>query len=319
VTVTDRREIIRRAFDVFGADVATPPPLTLRGGERVDSYDVPKPYDADHDTLTDEYIEAFAFHALPFLDARSWRHYLPRLMEHAFRRPDEPTGLVLQALIRSLRAPDREPPRLTTLTAEQETVVVAFLEAIAGDPGREEDAEAARQALLEWWVPNARHRPTEAEIAARREAPVSWHEVGQGTYRLSVPATFSSTGVREVPSESRRVEIWTGYLRGDVASRVLVHFEALRGRTLGAMASQAVSRFVRADGEPTYAQLEHAKRACRLSGLSYGYSYSVEELERVLLLLAIVGEELLTVRAAAWDYGRVDADLERIVTSFRLT
>jgi hypothetical protein len=53
--------------------------------------------------------------------------------------------------------------------------------------------------------------------------------------------------------------------------------------------------------------------------LSYGYSQSVEELERVLVLLAIVGEECLTVRAAAWDYGRVDADLERIVTSFRLT
>jgi hypothetical protein len=315
----DRREIVRRAFEVFRADVDLPPPLTLRGGDRVDSYAIPEPYDAQLDAPTDEYIERFAFHALPFLDARSWRHYLPRLVDHAFRRPADPTGIVSQALIGSLRAPDREPPRLTTLTAAQETLVVAFLEEIARDPGREEDAEEARQALLEWWVPNARHRPTEAETAARREAPVSWHEVGQGMYRLSVPTTFSGTGVREVPSESRRVEMWTGYLRGDVPARVLVHFEALRGRTLGAMANQAVSRFVRADGKPTHVRLEHAKRACRVNGLSYGYSYSVEELERVLVLLAIVGGELLTVRAAAWDYGRVDADLERIVASFRLT
>ena len=105
-----RGEIVLRAFEAFRPDVESPPPLTLRGGERVDSYDYPAPYDAELDAPTDEYIEQFAFHAMPFLDAKSWRHYLPRLMDHAFRRPDEPTGLVLQALIRSLRAPDREPP-----------------------------------------------------------------------------------------------------------------------------------------------------------------------------------------------------------------
>ena len=31
--------IVRRAFDVFQADVRSPPPLTIRGGNAVDGYD----------------------------------------------------------------------------------------------------------------------------------------------------------------------------------------------------------------------------------------------------------------------------------------
>jgi len=71
--------------------------------------------------------------------------------------------------------------------------------------------------------------------------------------------------------------------------------------------------------EPQNVTLAGAKRACRLGGLAFGYSQSPEELERVRLLLAIVGGELLTVRATAWDVPGVDGDLERIVGSFRLT
>src|SRR5215218_9279384 len=118
-----RGELIRRGFELFHEDVQRPPPLTLRGGERVDSYESPTPCDEKVDEPTDEYIEAFAFHAMPFLDARSWRHYLPRLMDHVFRRPAEPTGLVASALIYSLRPPDREPPRLATLRPEQDAII----------------------------------------------------------------------------------------------------------------------------------------------------------------------------------------------------
>ena len=315
----DPREIVRRAFDAFRADVGSPPPLTLRGGERVDSYDFPAPYDATLDEPTDAYIEQFAFHAMPFLDARSWRHYLPRLMDHVFRRPDEPTGLVIQALIRSLTAPDREPPRLATLVAEQEAVIVAFLEQLARDPQYGDNAEDAQQALLDWWVPNALHRPTAAEIEARRREPVSWHDVGAGRYRLTLPTTFRGSGVREVPAESRQVEVWDGYLRGDVKARVLVHVEPLRGRTLGDVARASAARLVASDGDPAPVKVAGAKRACRLSGLMYGYSYSPEELERVQLLLAVVGDELLTVRATAWRVPEIEAELGRMVDSLRLT
>jgi hypothetical protein len=64
-------EIVRRAFEAFRRDADSPPPLTLRGGSRVDSYDYAEPYDADLDAPTDDYIEQFAYHAMPFLDAQS--------------------------------------------------------------------------------------------------------------------------------------------------------------------------------------------------------------------------------------------------------
>src|SRR4029453_16667314 len=102
------------------------PPLTLRGGNSVDSYDEAEPFDPVRDEPTDAYIEGFAFWGLGYLDAQSGRHYLPRLIRYALRRPDDP-AMAVEALIRSLRPPDRYPPRLTTLTLDQEAVVVAFL------------------------------------------------------------------------------------------------------------------------------------------------------------------------------------------------
>ena len=43
-----------------------------------------------HDQPTDAYLEGFAFWGLAYLDAQSWRHYLPRLIDYALRRPDDP-------------------------------------------------------------------------------------------------------------------------------------------------------------------------------------------------------------------------------------
>src|SRR4026209_2659157 len=122
-------ELVRRAFEAFSDDVAVAPPLTLRGGNAEDGYDRPEPFDSERDQPTDAYLEGFAFWGLSYLDAQSWRHYLPRLISYAFRRPNDP-AMAVEALIRSLRPPDRYPPRLASLTAEQEAVVVAFLEAL---------------------------------------------------------------------------------------------------------------------------------------------------------------------------------------------
>jgi hypothetical protein len=122
--------VATRAFEVFRTDVAVPPPLTLRGGNAVDSYNQPMPFDPAEDEPTDAYLEGFAFWGLGYLDARSWRHYLPRLIDYAFRRPTDP-AMVTEALVRSLRPPDRYPPRLATLSADQENVVRSFLEQAA--------------------------------------------------------------------------------------------------------------------------------------------------------------------------------------------
>ena len=151
----------------------------------------------------------FAFWGLGYLDARSWRHYLPRLIDYAFRCPTDP-AMVTEALVRSLRPPDRYPPRLATLSADQEDVVRSFLEQAAlGDAIPHVQAEA-QQALEEWWLPNARCRPTAQETAALRAAPVAHRVVGDDVYQLSVPETFTGSGVRAIPEESRRVQTWGG-------------------------------------------------------------------------------------------------------------
>jgi hypothetical protein len=313
-----RSELVTRAFEVFRHDANAPPPLTLRGGERVDSYDYPEPFDPDLDAPTDEYIERFAYHAMPFLDAQSWRHYLPRLIDHAFRRPDEPTGLVLFALVHSLRPPDREPPRLATLTQDQDAVITIFLEELIRDPAYEHEREDAEQAIAEWWSPNARLRPTAAELEAKRWAPVTYHEVGGSEYRVTLPTTFMSSGLRHVPSESRRVESWSGYLAGDAPARFLVHFELLGDRTLGDAVRRATDGLVETFESGTLHRLNGARRAQRIDGLMRGYSQSPVELERVILVVAVVGAELLTVRVTSWPRPDVEAEMEKIIASLRL-
>ena len=155
-----RDEIIRRAYEVFRTDVDSVPPTTLRGGEALDSYDEPPLYDSQADAPTDAYLEAFAFHALNFLDAQSWRHYLPRLIDYALRNiaSNEPGTMAVDALLWSLRPPDREPPRLASLTKEQEEVVVAALDQLAfsDDSVYRKDA---MQVMEEWWIPGALYRP----------------------------------------------------------------------------------------------------------------------------------------------------------------
>lgn len=58
--------------------------------------------------------------------------------------------MAAEALIRSLRPPDRYPPRLGTLSAEQEAVVISFLEMLALTDSFNHLRDGARQALEEW-------------------------------------------------------------------------------------------------------------------------------------------------------------------------
>ncbi len=150
--------IVDRAYAVFQTDIETTPAMTLRGGNAVDSYDYPPPYDAELDQPTDDYFAAHAFWGLGYLDAASWRHYLPQLIAYTFRHIADPATMAPEGLLYSLRPPDRDPPRLATLTPEQEAAIVAFLEALAfGDDAGYYQADAL-QILEEWWLPNARYR-----------------------------------------------------------------------------------------------------------------------------------------------------------------
>ena len=95
--------------------------------------------------------------------------------------PMTPTGrtrpsrtMAIDALMWALRPPDRDPPRLASLTAEQEAVIVAVLDELAFAPDSVYQADAM-QVLEEWWIPNALYRPrsVSAPTAASRRTPES--------------------------------------------------------------------------------------------------------------------------------------------------
>ena len=307
--------IVRRAFEVFHADAAATPPLTLRGANAVDGYDQPMPFNPAQDEPTDTYLEGFAFWGLGYLDARSWRHYLPRLIEYAFRSPNDP-AMVTEALVRSLRPPDRYPPRLATLSADQEDVVRAFLEQAAlGDAIPHVQAEA-QQALEEWWLPNARCRPTPQEIMALRAAHVPQRDVRGDVYRLLVPETFTASGVREIPQESRRVQTWGGYLCGDAHTVVAVNVTPLHVRSL-ADSVRARATLFREAAPPRSIPVPGSPRAERLDGLTRGDSPA--EPQRLAMVFAVSGDELVTLSVRWWPRDDVDREVERLLDSFEIT
>jgi hypothetical protein len=114
-------------------DAAAIPAMTLRGGAAVDGYDTPPAHDPEADEPTDAYLETYAYWGLAYLDPASWRHYLPGLIDYALRHLGEPGSMVTEGLLGSLRPPDREPPRLGSLSGEQEAVVMAVLDQLAFD------------------------------------------------------------------------------------------------------------------------------------------------------------------------------------------
>jgi hypothetical protein len=306
--------LVTRAFEVFRADVTAPPPLTLRGANAVDGYDTPMPFDPAEDEPTDAYLETFAFWGLGYLDARSWRHYLPRLIDYAFRHPDDP-AMVIEALVRSLRPPDRYPPRLGTLGAGQEEVVRSFLEQVAlGDllPHVQVDAQ---QALEEWWLPNARSRPTAQEIAALRAAPVAHRVVVGDVYRLSVPDTFTGSGARSIPEESRRVQTWGGYLCGDAHTVVAVNVTPLDRWSL-AESVRARGTLFRQAPAPRSIVVRGSPRAQRLDGMTE--LDSPAEPQTLAMIFAVAADELVTLSIRSWPRDDVGREVERILDSFEI-
>lgn len=147
-----------RARAAFRQDLESPPPLSLRGGNDLDSYDLPRPWDPAADQPTDQYLEANHW-GVAHLDPVSWRHYLPILIGYALRHRREQGDPVIEALLWSLRPPDRDPPRLGSLTPLQEAVIVELLDALAflSDSAHQ---ELACQVLEEYWVPGAEYRHT---------------------------------------------------------------------------------------------------------------------------------------------------------------
>ena len=148
-------EIISRFREAF------PPgkyscPMTLRAGNAIDNYDSPLPYDEVADQISDDYLEQYHW-GLAHLDAESWRYYLPFLVDYAVRHIADAGSLVVEALLISLRPPDREPPRLLSLNKEQEEAVSEFLDLLAFHE-MSEFKDYAMTVLEEFWIKGSLYR-----------------------------------------------------------------------------------------------------------------------------------------------------------------
>ena len=150
-------DLIADIFAAFSTEGSAFPAMTLRGGDAVDAYREPPPFDVLVDAISDEYLEAHPWGS-GYLDPASWRHYLPFMMEYALRHLSGSSD-VIDALLTSFRPPDRDPPRLGSLSKLQETIVLRFLDVLAHSEASA-SVDLAAVVLSEWWSPGAIPRDT---------------------------------------------------------------------------------------------------------------------------------------------------------------
>jgi hypothetical protein len=222
--------------------------------------------------------------------------------------------MAVEALVRSQRPPDRYPPRLSTLSAQQEDVVRTFLEVVALAGGHQDVSEDAQQALEEWWLPGARHRPTAQELETLRAAPTVYQEIERPLFRLTVPKSLGSSGVRDIPEEARTVEVWGGVLGGDAHTVVAVNITPRSGRSLRAVLDRAAAGLRSARVDPRSVDVPGASRAERMDGWTRGESPA--EPQRITLVAAEAGPEVVLLTLRGWPRPDVESALERIVGSF---
>ena len=153
---TPQGGLAAEAAIAFGDDLAADPSMSLRAGNALDEYREAPPFDARLDAATPAYLEAH-YWGMAHLDPLSWRHYLPHFIRYAEEHWNEPDAMAIDALLASLRPPDRDPPRLGSLSEAQAQVVGRLLDGLAFGDGSAW-SEPAMQLLEEYWGPGALYR-----------------------------------------------------------------------------------------------------------------------------------------------------------------
>jgi hypothetical protein len=151
----DLAPIVTEANAASSREIADSPPVSLRAGNAADNYEIQPTYSHTEDRLSDAYLEMH-YWGIAHLDAMSFRHYIPALIDYGLRHLEQGSNVV-DTFLFNLRPPDRDPPRLGSLSPAQETVIVKFLDAMAfiATSMFKEDAMLA---LEEWWAPGALYR-----------------------------------------------------------------------------------------------------------------------------------------------------------------
>ena len=145
------------------SDLPASPPVSLLGGNALDGYEAAPAYDSVIDRVTPAYLEAH-FWGIAHLDSQSWRFYLPHLLGHALQNISNPTSNATDALLFSLRPPDRDPPRFGSLSgcrrsARQARLLGGIRMARAGYDRARGVLGAWGQLPVSWLAPNNSFKP----------------------------------------------------------------------------------------------------------------------------------------------------------------
>lgn len=130
--------------------------MSLRSGNAIDCGKEEVEFDPKLDKPSNDYLES-NYDGICFLDAESWKYYLPILIEFTIKNYTFSNSMVIDSFISSLRPPDREPPRFGALTEKQEKIIIELLDRLAFDEQSNWKAEAIL-ALEEYWAPGALYR-----------------------------------------------------------------------------------------------------------------------------------------------------------------
>ncbi len=144
-------QISELAHKYFKLDFESHPKVTLRAGDALDNGSTHIPFNVELDQITELYLESFHW-GINHLDPSSWRHYIPTFVDFCIRNKNS-SSLVIDSFLNSLRPPDRQPARFSSLSSEQKDVIVKFLEFMAFD-SKSGFADLAFQCLEEYWGSN---------------------------------------------------------------------------------------------------------------------------------------------------------------------
>jgi hypothetical protein len=147
----EQTQLLHSISEAFPSDVAHAA-LSLRQGDEIDSHETPAPdvIPVNWRDVPENELETYHW-GFTYLDAESWRFYLPAFLTYSVRYLSRGKSLVVAACLSNLRPPDKVPSRFSTLSVCQRRTVVTVLEFLAFDSESDFTTDAC-QVLEEYWM-----------------------------------------------------------------------------------------------------------------------------------------------------------------------
>jgi len=121
--------------------------------------------------------------------------------------------------------------------------------------------------------------------------------------------------VHHVAEEHRAIEAWRGTVCGDALADVFVSSTPLSKRSWRDVEA-SVSQWLTPESR-TWIEVAGASKALRLDGTTYRYSPA--EPDRTTIVIALAGDDVVTLTVRATERADVQAEMDRVLRSFVIT